>query len=185
MEEIIWIIYKGFMAFVGVIKNNLFRVIFPILLVFIFGLIGWVLQNNYLIVVNVNSTQVFSSIATSLVALIAFVGVMVIFGFRRINREKKEIKNLIHKGVDSEYFSKELNNLTEGENLARDKMLKFSIYSFFIVILNLFFLIFSSAIDDNKFALAILFSDIALVGYSFYLVVRIASKILDSLPKNF
>jgi hypothetical protein len=185
MEEIVWLIYKILLMDLNkkgineimrlVRKIEIVRVMVFIVIIFVFGIIGWLIQNHYNIFVDNN--DIFRVIGQALVTLVPFVGTMVIFGLGRIDRRKEEIEDLENNGVDSEYFQKEKDNLDKGTELGRDLMLKFSIYTFLVVILNLFCLLFSSRILASEFVLAVIFSDIVLVGYSFYLVIKIVGRI--------
>ena len=176
MEEITWIIYKGLMALVGVMKN--FRVIFSTIGVVVFAGSGWFLQNRYGVLVGDNADQLANVVVQSLITLVAFVGAMVIFGFETIRSKVEKTGEKIDKDKD------EKQNLKEGWEIAKNKMMKFSVYTFFVVVLNLFLILFFKPyISTGKFTLAILFADIALVIYSFYLVIGLADKVLDVLKE--
>jgi len=176
MEEITWLVYKILMtentvcAKVSRINPNVIkRVVSSSLFVVLFGMIGWFLQNKFAVNVSAIETKdMFAVIAQSLVALVALVGVMVAFGFE---------------GIRNRFFSRpsqtkeRLKSDTDGWRLGLNKFLKFAVYSFFVVILNLFFIIFP--LPNSKFALAVVFVDIALVIYSLFLVIGLAEKTLD------
>ena len=186
MEEITWIIYK--VLIMDLNKNGIneikqlwgkiswHRVLVSVSLVLLFLIIGLVIQNFYKIDLEIDVDQVFGVITRSLVTLVSFFGVMVIFGFQRTDSAKRNIED---RGEISTDTKEKYKSLTCGERLARDSMLKFGVYTFFVVIVNIFLLIFSNLIS-SKIILAFLFIDVALTGYSFLLVIRIISKILDS-----
>lgn len=196
MEEITWLIWKILMMDLSspnlkkIFEENpafedrktsiktLIRVIMSLLSVVLFMITGWIIQNYFKIEIDDKKIEQISNIiASSFIALVAFVGVMVIFGFQRVDCKKARIEDKLCK--NSLQLQKKYDDLSEGERLARYLMLKFSVYTFFLIVINLFLLVFSSEIP-SKFALPILFGDISLAGYSFKLVIGIAGKILDT-----
>ncbi|MBI2591600.1 MAG: hypothetical protein HYW34_02900 [Candidatus Brennerbacteria bacterium] len=166
MEEITWLIYKILMK-----ENNsrsLRRVVSSSLLVILLFMAGWFLQNKFGVKADNGAKELFSVIAQSLIALVALVGVMVAFGFEGIrNRNTGKF----------DQSKEQLKSDEDGWKLGLDKFLKFSVYSFFVVILNLFLIVF--LLLDNAFMLALLFGDVALAGYSFYLVISLAEKTMN------
>ncbi len=165
MEEIIWLIYKILMTDIN--PRTMGRVLRSLLFVILFGIVGWFLQNKFAVNANINEAKdLFGVIAESLVALVALVGVMVAFGFEGIRNRSKASQT-----------KKRLKSDADGWKLGLNKFLKFAVYSFFVVVINLFLII--CPLPDSKFTLAILFVDIALAIYSFFLVVGLAEKTLD------
>lgn len=135
------------------------------------GWLGWSIQQYFGIVIRENIIEQFASVvATSLTSLVAFVGMMFVYGFENIDRKRERLAS---RGMLDEGSRK---NFEDGEKLGREKMLKFSFYTFIIAILNLFLIIFSIFIYQN-IRLPILFGDIILVSYSLSSVVGIMSKV--------
>jgi len=188
MEQVAWIIYKALTLNLNTKgikeikeewqKIHWRRVYISIAIVFVAFSIGWILQRYYMVRIDREAAQLFRIVAQALVVLVPFVGAMVVFGFTRTDREKARIEDSYQY---SRAFVDDFSNLTRGEELARNLMLKFSIYTFLLVIANLLLVIFSSQISSSKFFLAVLFGDVMATGYSFFLVLGIAGRILDSL----
>jgi len=187
MEELTWIIYKILVT--GLNKNGINeicrliynshwrRVVISTGLLIISVMTGWIAQNFFIVQVGKDSLLIFRVIAQSLVVLVPFVGAMVIFGFSRTDREKNMIIN-----QDPFYEENEIyKNFQSGERLARDLMLKFGVYTFFVAGVNLLLIILSNQTLTGSFSLAVQVGDVFLALYTFYLVIGISSKILDSL----
>lgn len=104
---------------------------------------------------------VLSSIAQSLIALVALIGVLVIFRFEITCNSKKKNRE----------------KFLEMKRYAYQAMLEFTIYTFFVVALSLFFLSITHLIYDN-FALPILYIVLLLTIYSFFLVIKMIPEAL-------
>ena len=154
MEELIWKIYQG-------LKNAHVLIVISAL-----GVMGWIFQNNLNIQLDDNANQVLNIIAQSLITLTALICAIVIFGF-------ESIKTLVEGSRDNN-----MESLKSGWEIGKDKLMKFSVYNFFVVTLNLFIIIFFR--ESNKFSLSILFIDIGLTLYSFHLVIKLMDKVLDT-----
>ncbi|MCX6718255.1 MAG: hypothetical protein NTY81_01465 [Candidatus Staskawiczbacteria bacterium] len=137
----------------------------------LFVFMGWFVQQYFGIKIRENVIEQFASIvATSLISLVAFVGMMFVYGFENIDRKRERLasRGMLDEGSRT--------NFEAGEKLGREKMFKFSFYTFVVAIINLFLIIFSIFIYQN-IRLPILFGDVILISYSFNLVIGIMSKV--------
>ncbi|MEK7573960.1 MAG: hypothetical protein AAB514_00295 [Patescibacteria group bacterium] len=103
---------------------------------------------------------ILGGIAQSLTALVAFIGILIIFKFERMIERSSENKK--QKWGDIKIQGKELTDFFK----------KFSVYVFFIILCCLIFLIITPFISEHHRSIPWLFITISFTGYAFFLVVK-------------
>ena len=129
--------------------------------------IGYLISNyqNY-IKINIASNipiEIFKITAQSLLILIPFVGMMLIFGLGRIRDELKGV-----------LYSEDITSLKEGWENGINLFLSFSWYVSLVVILNVILLIFH---QNGSYTLGFLMTDTGLIFGALYLMGGIGVKI--------
>ena len=217
MEEIIYSIYEKTGACItGTQKRARFYIVFAIIFLIIIFLSLYFKKSNS----SENLYWIFSSTVQSLVALVSFFGVLVIFKYQNISSYEeqildklqegngsplavlggrldainiseliKNIKNVIgneknsemNEGLHGNRLRKLLDNLRSKGRLKKylyEFVIKFSVYTFGIVILNLILMVLTPYIVRCYLGFPISFLSIFLTGYALFMAIKIIAETL-------